>query len=141
MDNEPRLGLLIKFIHHAIKKDCDSMLREIDLTFSQFDVLMYLLNNQDKAHNQRDIEKEFMIKNPTVTGILNRLEAKGFIRRAASQDDARYKKIILTEKSRQIEKKVHKNGDRIEERLTQGISPGEKEQLGRLLKIMLKNFS
>lgn len=141
MDRKIRLGLLIKFIHNAIKKDCDNMLKEIDLTFSQFDVLMYLLNNQEKTHNQRDLEEEFMIKNSTVTGILDRLEAKGFVQRVISRTDARYKRIIVTDKSRKIEKMIHQNGDRIEERLTYGISSEEQKQLSRLLTKMLNNFS
>ncbi len=141
MDHEIRLGLLIKFIHNAIKKDFDSILKEIDLTSSQFDVLMYLLNNQHKTHSQRAIEENLMIKNSTVAGILDRLEAKNFVKRSISLTDARYKRITVTEKSKEIEKKIHQNGDRIEERLTHGITPMEQEQLSGLLTRMLNNFS
>ena len=47
---------------------------------------------------QKDIEEHFHISNPTVTGILNRLEQKGFIERKQSLKDKRVRTIVLTKK-------------------------------------------
>lgn len=139
MEQHLKPGILIKFIDNAVKKNCNSMLKEMNLTSTQLDVLMYLLSNQDREVNQTDIEKEFKIKNPTVTGILSRLEAKGFVRRAVSSSDARVKRILVTDKSREIEKKVHQKGALIEDRLLKGFTKEEQEQLSAFLERVLDN--
>ncbi|MFA9379679.1 MAG: MarR family winged helix-turn-helix transcriptional regulator, partial [Acetanaerobacterium sp.] len=141
LDKRPKLGILLKFIHNAIETDCNSMLKEMNLTSTQIDVLMYLLMNQDHEVNQKDVENEFKIKNPTVTGILKRLESKGLVQRAICQDDGRYKQIIVTDKSREMEKKIHQKVQLIDEKLADGFSLEEQEQLGILLERVLKNLS
>ena len=49
-------------------------LKKYDLTKSQRDVLGYLHFTDKDPVIQKDIEEHFHISNPTVTGILNRLE-------------------------------------------------------------------
>ena len=56
--------------------------------------------------NQKDIEKELDISNPTVTGILNRLEVKGLITRVPCRHDARAKNIEVTEKALELDKQL-----------------------------------
>jgi DNA-binding MarR family transcriptional regulator len=140
MKQRPKLGILIKFIHNAIERDCNSMLKEMNLTTAQLDVLMYLLMNQEKEVNQIDIEKEFKVKNPTVTGILKRLENKGLIVRTVGEKDARRKKIMVTDKSRVMKIKVLEKGEMIENRLLAGFSDKDKEELRGFLERMLHNF-
>ena len=140
MKRQPKLGILIKFIHNAIERDCNSMLKEMNLTTTQLDVLMYLLMNQEGEVNQIDIEREFKVKNPTVTGILKRLENKGMILRTVGEKDARRKKIMVTDKSRVMKMRVLEKGEMIESRLMQGFSDQEKEELRGFLERMLHNF-
>ncbi len=140
MVKKPKLGILIKFIHNAIERDCNSMLKEMNLTITQRDVLMYLLLHQNGEVNQIDIEKEFKIKNPTVTGILKRMEKKGLIRRLAGERDARRKKIIVTDKSRVMKIKILEKGEAIESRLTEGLSKEEQDILRGFLERIFKNF-
>lgn len=58
-----------------------------DLTPAQASILMYL-EKADHPVNQRELENYFRLSNPTVTGLMKRMEAKGFIRREISQADA-----------------------------------------------------
>ncbi|MDR1901567.1 MAG: MarR family transcriptional regulator, partial [Treponema sp.] len=103
------------------------------------DILGFLLFNQDRTINQRDIENEFNIKNPTVTGILDRLEKNGFINREISRKDSRHKVIRVTKKSKKLSAELVEKGEDIEDRLTQGFSPEEKHQLLALLQRVLQN--
>ncbi|MDR1950136.1 MAG: hypothetical protein LBQ38_12155, partial [Spirochaetaceae bacterium] len=59
-----KLAVLIKFIEHSIKTSRNNLLKGVDITPSQMDILGFLLFNQDRTINQRDIENEFNIKNP-----------------------------------------------------------------------------
>ena len=69
-------------------------------------VLDYLLGSSKEFVNQKDIEKALSLKNPTVTGILKRLDEKGFILAVPSNQDKRCKNIYPTEKAYDIQKKM-----------------------------------
>ena len=73
-------------------------LKKYDLTKTQRDILGYLHFTDKNPVIQKDIEEHFHISNPTVTGILNRLEQKGFIERKQSLKDKRVRTIVLTKK-------------------------------------------
>lgn len=95
---------------------------KLDLTRTQMEILMYLIKFKDKNVSGSDIEKFFNLKNPTVTGILNRLEDKGFITRAVSSRDARIKYIKATDKAVAIEKETTKIMNEVQKKLFNNIS-------------------
>lgn len=115
------IGLCFKEIFQKIEKCKNKNLEILDLTSIQASVLIYLLNEKDYK-NQRDIEKEFGLTNPTVNGILNRLETKGFIVRKISKLDARNKEIHLTDKSLKLNSEMKENVKRFENKLMNNIS-------------------
>ena len=141
VENRQKFGILIKFIYNAISRDFNSMLKEIDLTFAQVDVLRYLILNQNQEINQIDIEREFRIQNSTVSGILKRLEGKGLINRTLNQSDGRYKQVVVTDKSRIMKNRIDLKIQEIEERLWDGFSLEEQDQLRIFLERVLKNLS
>jgi len=134
-----KLGILFKFIENSIETSRNNLLQGTDITSSQADILTFLLFNQDREVNQRDIEQEFQIKHPTVTGLLDRLENKGFVRRTVPQGDGRCRQITLTEKYLKISKKILEKGELLEKRLTRGFSEEEQARLQSLLQRVLKN--
>lgn len=88
-------------------------------------ILRFLYDNQDKDIFQKDIEKEFSIARSTVTCIVKLMEKKGYIRRESVAQDARLKKLLLTENGRNIHE-VHINDiDILEERCKRNISQEE----------------
>ena len=60
-------------------------------------IIEYLYRHRDEAVFQRDIEREFSITRSTVTNILQLMERKGYIERQSVPQDARLKKLVLTE--------------------------------------------
>ena len=85
---------------------------------------------------QRDVESEFKISRSTATGLLQNMEKLGYLYREVSKVDSRLKRIVLTEKSIELHKKVIMTFEQIEERLLTGFSSEEKEQLfGYLLRL------
>ena len=89
--------------------------------------------------SQKDIEEFYHISNPTVTGILNRLEQKGYIRRVISESDKRVHYIESTEKALELEKAVQRSVKLIEAKLVEGLQPDEKEMLFILLEKVTNN--
>ena len=79
--------------------------------------------------------------NPTVTGIVKRLEEKEMIARCPSSTDARYKCLHVTEKGRDVICKSFKFGaDNIEKQLVKDLSDDEVKMLKDLLYRVLKNM-
>lgn len=83
----------------------DQQMSENGLTSIQSRVLGYLRMEENKGSSvfQRDIEEVFRIKRSSVTSVLQTLEKKGLIWRESIPEDARVKKLVLTDRARQMQ--------------------------------------
>lgn len=83
----------------------DLAMSQNGLTSIQTRILGYLRNAQEEERSvfQRDIEEVFRIKRSSVTSVLQTLEKKGLILRESIPEDARMKKLVLTDKARQMQ--------------------------------------
>jgi len=131
--------LLFKEIFQNIERQKNKSLEQIDLTSIQASVLIYLLNEKE-YRNQRDIEKEFNLTNPTVNGILNRLESKGFIERVVSKKDARNKEIHLTDKSLKLNKEMIIKAKEVEKNIVNNINEEELNVFYNVIKKINENI-
>ena len=77
--NEMHVGRLIHILSHAMKRhDPTDVMENDDLTTMQKHVLKFiLLETMHRDLYQKDIEEEFQIRKPTVTGILKLMEKNG----------------------------------------------------------------
>ena len=74
------IGCLIKIIDKKIIKEINKNLVKFNLTATQEKVLWIIYYGQKKGDVfQKDIERELDLSNPTVTGIVKRLEEKDFL--------------------------------------------------------------
>ncbi len=103
-------------------------------------LIHFLYQQQDTPVYQRDIEKKFSIRRSTVTATLNRMEKNGLIVRQSVPQDARLKRIVLTEKAIALHYDVEQECQLFEQILTEGCSPEELEQFQKMLKIMCQNL-
>ncbi len=141
MEQQLMFGCLFKKIHIAFESHCNKYLQKYNLTHSQLSVILYLNKNKDLLITQRDLEAELRLKNPTVTGILKRLEEKNLIYRQINENDKRSKFIKLTEKSQSLIEEGSKNMENLELNMFEGFSNKEKEELTILLTKILNNFN
>ena len=88
-------------------------------------ILRYLYEHQDKEIYQKDIEKYFGICRSAVTNIIQTLEKKGYICRASVANDARLKKVMLTEKGRENHEKLGEIFQKMDAQLEEGITEEE----------------
>lgn len=79
----------------------DLTMSENGLTSIQTRILVHLRKAQDENRDvfQRDIEEAFRIKRSSVTSVLQTLEKKELIVRQSIPEDARVKKLVLTQKA------------------------------------------
>ena len=141
MRERTTLGFLFKQISTIYEKEFNRKLRTLGITASQCAVLDYLLGSSKEFMNQKDIEKALSLKNPTVTGILKRLDEKGFILAVPSNQDKRCKNIYPTEKAYDIQKKMDNYRKKIDRWLTIGMSKKEIAALEKMLDRVLYNIS
>ena len=130
------LGFKIKKINDMIEKGINHRLQELDLTFSQHHVLVYLERQEKKTARLKELEKHFNVAQPTMAGIVVRLESKGLVRSSLLPEDRRVKVVTLTDSGSQL---LHesflsmRNGEKL---LVSKLNDNEKEELGRLLDIL-----
>ncbi|PXW90969.1 MarR family transcriptional regulator [Streptohalobacillus salinus] len=135
--------LYIRFVHFALEREKKSLFETHNLTASQGDILLFLghAHHHQNALNQKNIEEHFHLTNPTVTGLLKRLEEKGFIERVKSETDARNKIIHLTDQSFNVLKKFFEHKQEMEKKLFRGMSEEKKEVVLGYLKEILANLN
>ena len=136
---EREIGFYLKKIFQMMEKNLNKDLEDIDLTGMQAHVLIYLYKNRKNIINQRDIEREFELTNPTVNGILKRLENKDFIKRVVSLNDARNKEIMITDKSISLIAEMKKKAKNMENKMTSGITKEELDTFYQVIKKMFNN--
>ena len=98
------LGFKIKIISKLLTQNMDNSITSLDLTSSQARVLGYLCyqtQRQEKTY-PRDIERHFRFTHPTVSGLLQRLEAKGYLIRKPNPDDGRSQMLYATQKAEKL---------------------------------------
>jgi MarR family transcriptional regulator, 2-MHQ and catechol-resistance regulon repressor len=89
--------------YQAFESYSTSHIKEMGLTMTQFDILA-TLGNQPPMTCKELGDKTLILKG-TMTGVLERLEAKGLIEKIANEDDGRSYKIGLTKTGDKLFKK------------------------------------
>lgn len=137
--SEPIILTNVKMIEHLAKRIGNAHLNEIGLTQSQADVIFFLARESNKKIHQRDIERALNYSNPTITGLLNRLEQKGLITRTVDVNDSRMRLISLTNAALSIIEEIYRSIQETEKKLLEGFSKEEIELLAPLMARIAKN--
>lgn len=90
-------------------------------------IIRFLSANRNRDIFQRDIEEAFMVRRSTVSSNLRLLEAKGYIERSSVADDARLKKITLTEKAVKAHEVIFEGTLKLQRLMAEDLSEDELE--------------
>ena len=111
------------------------MLNEFDLTYTQYIVMQYFW--EIGSSNVKELSAALLLDPSTLTPILKKLEAKGFITRTRSHDDERSLSIALTDRGCALQDKVMAVPVKMEECI--GLDSDECSQLGTIIRKILNN--
>ena len=100
-----------------------------ELTSANAHILRFLAKNQNTDIYQKTIEENFSITKSTTSKILKLMEQNGLINRLGVDNDARLKKIILTEKGLAINESIRNVLDDVEKKALDGFNDEEIEML------------
>src|SRR6266545_1450733 len=102
MRDEPLLPMLheLASCQHAIERHSARHVRALGLTLAQFDVVASLGERTDMT--LRELSERTLITKGTLTGVVDRLERRGIVRRRADPADGRRTFVELTPPGRRL---------------------------------------
>ena len=98
------------------------------------------MEGKDRDIFQKDLEKQFDLKRSSISLMLNNMEKNKLIERVAVSEDARLKKIVLTEKAIKLNEKISCAIDLIENKLAEDLTMEEVEIFYKVLNKMRKSL-
>jgi MarR family transcriptional regulator, 2-MHQ and catechol-resistance regulon repressor len=94
---------LLAECYHTFEHISSTNIRTLDLTPPQFDIIATLGNTEGMSF--KELGEKTLITKGTLTGVVDRLEAKGLVCRSSHANDRRSTIVRLTEKG---EKEFHR---------------------------------
>ena len=110
------------------------------LSGGNIDIITFLARHSEREIFPQDVELRFCIARSTSSRVLALMERKGLIVRESVPRDARLKKIVLTDKSRDIAEALRTNAIAMEGILLQGLSDDEIREFMHVLDVMQTNL-
>ncbi len=132
-------GHLLRILHWCTDQSMTSALENMELTAAQGHIMGYLAHRKDPPC-PRDLEEEFHLSHPTVSGLLNRLEKKDFIQLLPDERDRRCKRIHVRPKGRECQENMHRVIQENERRLVEGFTEAEQAKFSELLSRAITNM-
>lgn len=136
MDKYP--GYWIRKIFRIMNVIYDKKLSKYDLTSSQISLLCNLWNKDGMT--QKEIQEKLNLRAASITGLVDTLCDKKFITRIQDNEDARAKRLYLTDKGREVEKISTDVLKELESTISSGLTEDEKIIFVSWLKKAYSNF-
>ena len=132
-------GHYIRLLHSATDQAMTAALASMDLTAAQGHIMGFITHSPAPPC-PRDVEEAFQLSHPTVSGLLSRLEKKGFIELRPDQSDRRVKRIYTLPKAKDLQETMHSTILESESRLTMDFTDEEKAIFAQLLQRAIRNI-
>lgn len=138
------VGHRIKTINNLMKRSMDKFFghRPDRATLMHTWIIGFLQDQEDKGLDtfQKDIEIEFSINRSTTSEMLKLMCKKGMIKRVPVSHDARLKKIVLTDQSREFNLKIENQMKTMHKRLVSGLTQEEIDTFLLLADKLIENI-
>lgn len=142
-DSRVQILMILGMLNNMQKAKMDRELERIGLTSTQLQVLVFILHNNLGEHEltAKELQQRFRVSNPTMSGILKRLEKKDLIERIPGKADKRNKQIrikgdIFSLCPNIIKERINKE----EQNMFRNFTEEEIERLLQLLTKLLHNL-
>ena len=109
------------------------------LTLAQLDVLSALARADDATLNCSEIAKRTLITKGGITGILDRLEARGLVKRVPSREDRRSTRVRLSAKGIEFFRKLYPEVARSNRQIFEtAFRPDQMKQFRELIALLIE---
>ena len=121
-DHPFRLGFLIHDVSRLRRTVVDKALRPLGVTRSQWWVLANLSRHNGGGMMQTELSKVMDVGKVTLGGLIDRLEASGYVQRQPEPGDRRAKRLVMTPKGVKLLGQIQKVGAVVNSEIMSGIS-------------------
>lgn len=139
IETAKHLGHSFKKLHFLLEQAVNQRLLELDLTSAQGHVIGFLRHSKEPPC-AKDLENAYSLSHATVSGILSRMEAKGFIRQEPDPHDRRVKRLYLKDRGLACSESIWHHIEEIERSMTADFTPEELEQFRDYLSRAISNL-
>jgi DNA-binding MarR family transcriptional regulator len=123
-----------------ISKVCQKLIINLQKAFSENGVevtpiqvmLLFFLQKNDGS-SLTQISQGLMLENPTITGLIDRLEKSGYVKRSDHPNDRRVYLVHITEKGNKVANKALPIIKKLNEQIKEGYSKSEIEDFKKVL--------
>jgi DNA-binding MarR family transcriptional regulator len=123
-----------------ISKVCQKLIINLQKSFSESGVevtpiqvmLLFFLQKNDGS-SLTQISQGLMLENPTITGLIDRLEKLGYVKRSDHPNDRRVYLVYLTEKGKKVANKALPIIKKLNEQIKEGYSKSEIDDFKKVL--------
>lgn len=129
-ETENKLARLLLNLSNTIIQNRNRHLQALGLTASQADCLQYFLANEGASIS--DLKNAMDITHQTAWGIVQRVEAHGWVRLQRSGEDRRRQVVIPTASGRRLGELMIRNRERTGSLLLRGMTEEEQQKFYRL---------
>ncbi len=129
-ENHKTVGLVLKELNQAVHRMVERVVAgtvDVSVTPTQLWIIQFLSKRGDQKTYQKDLEKEFLVRRATVSGLLRRMEKAGLLVRTVADGDARSRLLELTPRAIDIHNRVENTLAQLEKELEKGIKPTERD--------------
>lgn len=131
------VGYLIKTLYYSMQRHVDVQMQAHDLTAMQWGPLMLMAHG--KGDTAAALAREVNTDTGAMTRMLDRLEAKGLVRRVRSAHDRRVVHLELTDEGQRAVRQIPQGICTVLNHHLGGFSRAELEQLKDFLRRMIAN--
>ena len=132
MKDGPHLRLILWKTAKAVEKVDRASVQQTKLCLGDFAIMEALLHKGPLPINT--IGEKVLLTSGSMTAAVNRLQARGFVRRVQDTSDGRLFHIHLTAKGREVIEQAYDRHARNLEKIAAVLEPAERVELVRLLK-------
>lgn len=136
-----RIGIELRYLNNLIRRYVDNKLHKkyIDsVTGTNGWIIGYIADHGDVY--QKDLEAEFGITRSTASKVVSLMVQKGLIEHRSVPQDARLKKLVLTEKALELSKLMNQDHEAVETTLKKGFTEEELSNLHSYIERMKQNI-
>src|ERR1051325_823989 len=106
---------------------------EADLTASQYNVLRILRGSHPKSLTAGEIGARTIARDPDITRLVDRLDARGLVKRGRSEEDRRVVEVVITTKGLELLRELEPHSQKMPRALVGHVPPRKLRQLSKLL--------
>ncbi|MBM4166147.1 MAG: MarR family transcriptional regulator [Ignavibacteria bacterium] len=133
------LGFLLNRTARGMKRLLDAKLVDYNITATQYIVLMRMV--EEDGISLTELGERLHLDNPTLTGIIDRMERDRFLRRQRDTIDRRVVNVYLTENGKMLCKEIEHLAKETDEEIWSDFSINEKRAMLNYLERIWNNVN